>query len=146
MIEPGLSFGKSHNLFFLFSGIITLLVWTSIISLDEFWKDKYYDNITSYYPFLSNLGGLFSLLLYDFFNKYFSFKTQILYFPFCLLFSFFVLFAMGFAWEGQMRGEFSFKNLMFMLFIFMQGSFNTTLQVRWGCAGGMSLCFFIDFF
>lgn len=130
MIEPGLSFGKTHNLFFLFSGIMTLLVWTSIVSLDEFWKDRYYKDITTYYPFLCNLGGLIGLLFYDRYNKYFSFKTQLLYFPFFLLFSFVILFSVGVGSAGGTSSRFSLKNLMFMVVILIQGGLNTVLQVK----------------
>lgn len=134
MIEPGLSFGKSHNLFFLFSGIITLLVWTSIISLDQFWKSQYFKNITSYYPFLSNFGGLLGLLLYDKFNRNFTFKTQLLYFPFFLLMSFIVLISLPFL-EGvpnqntENDYKLNLKNMIFMLVILFQGGINTVLQV-----------------
>lgn len=129
MIESGLSYGKSHNMFFLFGGIISLLVWSSIVSLDKFWKDNFYEEVAKVYPFISNFGAFIGILSYDRVNKYFSFKTQLLSFPFALLFSFTVLFALGQFNEENENKNFTLKDLVFILIVFVQGGISTVLQV-----------------
>lgn len=136
MLDPSLIYGKSHTLFFIFSGLTTLLVWTSIISLDEFWKKYYNKEATKLYPFLVNIGGLVALILYDRVNKVFSFKTQLRYFPFSLTFSFVILYLVGLYLDKTNDNESSgvfgknLRNLFFIVMLTFMGFFNAILQVR----------------
>jgi len=144
MLDPSLIYGKAHTLFFIFSGLTTLLVWTSIILLDDFWKKTYISDATKFYPFVVNGGGLFALIFYDQINKFFSFKTQLRYFPFGLALSFVILFIVGEyvhggnGTRGDAGSNWNLKSGFFVFVLVVQGSFNAVLQVK--------ILIFIEFF
>ena len=66
---------SDHTIFFWLAGLSTLLPFTTLISMDDFWKKNFRDDATNFYPFFSNGAGLVALVFFDKINKRFGFKS-----------------------------------------------------------------------
>ena len=86
---------SDQSLFFWVSGLTSLLPFTTLISMDEFWKERFRHDATNFYPFFSNGGGLIALVFYDNLNKIASFKTQLKVYPIIVGLTFPILFCLG---------------------------------------------------
>jgi hypothetical protein len=67
--------------FFLFGGVSSLFVWNAVISLNEYWSQKFSDSVTSYYSFTYMLGSWISFFAYDITNSCLQFQYQMTIFP-----------------------------------------------------------------
>ena len=120
-----------QSLFFWMSGLTTLLPFTVLISMDQFWRDKFNKDATKYYPFISNGSGLLALLFYDRLNRISSFKTQIKWYPVIVGMSFPLLYAISFmASDKEQLKWVDLKNILFLAVVFLMSFVNTLLQVK----------------
>ena len=112
------------------SGLTTLLPFTVLLSMDQFWRDKFNQDATKYYPFIANGSGLLALLFYDKLNRIASFKTQIKWYPVIVGLSFPLLYLISFmANDKEQLKWVNFKNIIFLTVIFLMSFLNTLLQV-----------------
>lgn len=86
---------SEQSLFFWMAGLTSLLPFTTLISMDDFWKEKFRHDATNFYPFFSNGGGLIALIFYDNLNKLASFKTQLKIYPIIVGLTFPLLYCLG---------------------------------------------------
>jgi hypothetical protein len=68
-------------LFFWASGLITLITFSSIMSLSAYWEDRWSATINTYYPFVYMAGATISFLLFDCYNRAISFFLRIYLIP-----------------------------------------------------------------
>lgn len=122
---------SDQSLFFWVAGLTTLLPFTTLVSMDEFWKKNFRQDATNFYPFFSNGGGLLALIFYDKLNRMASFKTQLKVFPIVVGMSFPLLFALGEFFKTEKEQSWlAWKNITFLAIIVLQCLINTILQVR----------------
>ena len=69
------------NNFFLSGGIAGLFVWNSILSLSNYWTNKFDEKAINYMGSLYFVGSLLSIPLFGTINKLLKFRIQIVLFP-----------------------------------------------------------------
>lgn len=118
-----------QNMFFWFAGIVSLLPFNTLVSMDSFWRSKFKSNATAVYPFISNGGGLVALIFYEKLNRLFSFKTQLKIFPIITASTFPLLYTIGILIPKNDSSWWGIKNIIFMMVVFFQCFINSMLQV-----------------
>jgi uncharacterized membrane protein (DUF485 family) len=111
-------FISDQSMFFWVAGLTTLLPFTTLVSMDDFWKKSFRQDATNFYPFFSNGGGLIALIFYDKLNRMASFKTQLKAFPVIVGLSFPLLFAIGETFSTkEEKSWLAGKNIAFLAIV-----------------------------
>ena len=63
-----------HWVFFLAGGAGTLFFWNSVLSLSDYFTNRYDPTASKYYPFFYNFGSFLSFLVFDYIYRRISFK------------------------------------------------------------------------
>ena len=84
-----------HYLFFWTSGIATLFVWNSVLSLTDYFQDRFDASADKYYPFFFTVGGFVAFLFFDVIMKRTKLRTVMMAVPSLQVVIFIVIFALG---------------------------------------------------
>ena len=113
-----------QTVFFWVSGIATLFVWNSVLSLTDYFQSRYDKSADKYYPFFYNIGGFIAFLFFDFIMKRTKLKTVIMGVPVVL-----VLISIGIFVLGEIHKEPSqTKFYIFLSLMVFSGFMNSIMQ------------------
>ena len=73
-----------YSVFWIFTGVSTLFVWNSVLSLSAYWGAKIDPAVNTTYPFVFCLGGLISYFAFPYLNHFLSYKTHVVIWPIIL--------------------------------------------------------------
>lgn len=84
-----------HYLFFWTSGIATLFVWNSVLSLTDYFQYRFNPTADKYYPFFFTFGGFIAFLFFDVIMKRAKLRTVMMVIPSLLVVIFIFIFVLG---------------------------------------------------
>lgn len=113
-----------HYIFFWTAGVGTLFVWNCVLSLTDYFANRYNPQASKYYPFFYNLGGFSAFLAFSQIVKRISFKHIIMGVPIILVVIFIAIYVVGEYYETVNTGKFS----IFLALVTIGGFFNCILQ------------------
>lgn len=114
-----------HYLYFWMSGLSSLFVWNCMLSLSDYFEDRFSPEATRIYPFFFNVGGFMSFFLYDRIRAHIEFKRVSIVFPIFLVSVFILIYLIG-EYGGPRSG---FKFNILLALIFLSGFINNIFQV-----------------
>lgn len=111
--------------FWLFTGISTLFVWNSVMSLTAYWTTHIQEGIQNIYGFYFMLGSLVGFFFYNPINKRMTYRTSAILYPtiMTLIFVFNLII-------GQFIESSETKAIIFLIFCFTQGFINNMVQLN----------------
>ena len=116
-LKPKKSISDQSHFFFV-AGLCTLVPFTTLVAMDEFWKTHFRHDATNYYPFFANGGGLIALIFYEKLNRMVSFKQQLRLYPIFVVMTFPILFSLGKFFGGSNEQSWlTWKNICFILLV-----------------------------
>ena len=114
------------TLFFWFSGMASLFIWQSILSLIDYWNDKFQDGIAVYFPFVYMSASFFNFIFYDMINQCINFRKQQMYIPVFMIITFYGQFILGETVDKNKQEH--LKLSIFYTIVFFQGFLNNQIQ------------------
>ena len=117
---------KLWSSFFYISGISTLIVWNSVLSLTGYWTQKIKPGIQNYYGFYFMIGSFLSFLFYEKINSKIGWFVQIVVWPILMTLIFFIYILVG---ECLSTSDLeTTRAAIFLIGCFIQGFINNCLQ------------------
>ncbi len=113
-----------HYLFFWTSGIATLFVWNSVLSLTDYFQYRFSASADKYYPFFFTIGGFVAFLFFDVIMKRMKLKTVMMAVPSLLVVIFIVIFALGELYKELNDTKFA----IMLALTTVSGFFNSIMQ------------------
>lgn len=113
-----------HYLFFWTSGIATLFVWNSVLSLTDYFQDRFNATADKYYPFFFTFGGFVAFLFFDVIMKRTKLRTVMMAVPSLLVVIFIVIFALGELYKEVNNTKFG----IMLALTAVSGFFNSIMQ------------------
>ena len=113
------------TIFALFTGVAPLFIWNSILSLSEYWVEKFNPNIPNQMGFYVNIGALFAFAVSDLMNKCLKWKQQIIIFPTILTI---LLVVIGIV--GESISDADVKTWIFLISCCIFGFVNNLTQIQ----------------
>jgi len=111
--------------FWLFTGISTLFVWNSVMSLTAYWTSHIQDGIQNIYGFYFMLGSFVGFFFYNPINKCFTYKSSSIIYPTVMT----IIFILNLI-VGQFIESSQAKAIIFLIFCFTQGFINNMVQLN----------------
>jgi hypothetical protein len=111
--------------FWLFTGISTLFVWNSVMSLTAYWTAQIQPGIQNVYGFYFMLGSFIGFFFFNPINKRLTYKTSVIIYPAIMTVIFIFNLIMGEFIENQ-----SVKAVVFLILCFTQGFINNMVQLN----------------
>lgn len=116
---------KLWVLFFYITGISTLFVWNSVLSLTNYWKTKIHDGIQNQYSFFYMFGAFLNVFFFDAINQRVSFRTQIIGLPIVMTCVFYLMLVLGEFFDERFETQ---KIGIFQFFSISLGFMMNTMQ------------------
>jgi len=110
--------------FFIFTGISTLFVWNSVLSLTSYWSTKIAPGVQNYMGFPFMLGSFVCFFFFSSINSRISYIKQIILWPTLMTMIFFVYLAIG-----ELIEDTTVKMTIFLIGCFIQGFLNNLVQM-----------------
>ena len=133
IVDLEYSFGKTHSRFFITAGYAGLLPFYTMYYTSGYWMMVYHPTLVKFYGLIVLAGAIFSLFSFDRVNKFFSFRSQIIYFQVFAVLSTIFLFLIGqytMMSKDQIESVWSVKNLVYICVSALQGFLVMTFQVN----------------
>ena len=124
-IQEDVTKDKLWVTFWLFTGISTLFVWNSVMSLTAYWTAQIQPGIQNVYGFYFMLGSFIGFFFFNPINKLLTYKTSVIIYPALMTIIFVFNLIMGEFIENQ-----SVKAVIFLILCFIQGFLNNMVQLN----------------
>ena len=102
--------------FWLFTGISTLFVWNSVMSLTAYWTANIHPGIENIYGLFFMSGSFIGFFFFNMFNKRISYKNSVIVYPAIMT----VIFVLNLI-LGEFVENTKVKAIIFLCFCFIQG-------------------------
>ena|SRR3990167_4939940 len=118
-----------RTIFFWQTGVSSLFVWQSILSLTGYMLGRYHKNAPTYYPFFYNLGGYTAFFLFDKLSKVFTMRQVFLIVPPIQVAFFVVIIIIGEVNPNPPGENSTTKFIILLAIVCFLGFINSLMQI-----------------
>ena len=115
--------------FFWQTGISSLFVWQSILSLTGYMLGRYHKNAPTYYPFFYNLGGYIAFIFFDMLSRLFTMRQIFIVVPPIQVAFFVVIIIIGEVSPNAAGESNTTKFIILLAIVCFLGFINSIMQI-----------------